>query len=146
MSGFHGFKERVGWLIGERDFSSIHRWVNLEQRSQCILFSVVFTPSPPSPYGSVWAQTVISLLVANTVSPIWLEWRGFIGPKKKTSVGLLVFNPFWGREMGATVTVSIGEMDDSVCYSCLCFLRKLMCGQHNTLLSAKIKTEKYFTS
>ncbi len=41
-------------------------------RGQCILFSVVFTLSPPSHHvGSVWFLPVISLLlrVPNTVSP-----------------------------------------------------------------------------
>jgi hypothetical protein len=32
-------------------------------RGQCILFSVVFTPSPPSHHGSVWVLPVIFLLV-----------------------------------------------------------------------------------
>jgi hypothetical protein len=29
----------------------------MDQRGQCILFSVVFTPSPPPPPGQVWIQT-----------------------------------------------------------------------------------------
>ncbi len=32
------------------------------QRGQCILFSVVFTPSPPGHHGSVWVLSVISPL------------------------------------------------------------------------------------
>jgi hypothetical protein len=38
----------------------------LAQRGHCILFSVVFTPSPPSRRGSVWVLPVIS----NTVSRV----------------------------------------------------------------------------
>jgi hypothetical protein len=56
------------------------------QRGQFILFSVVFTPPPLLP--------VISLLLANTGSRgCWLAYpydsRGFVGTKKKTSLGLL---------------------------------------------------------
>jgi hypothetical protein len=54
-----------------------------------ILFSVVFTPSPPSHghHGSVWLLYVISLLLTNTVSPvracliIW--WERFRGTQKE---------------------------------------------------------------
>jgi hypothetical protein len=35
-----------------------------------ILFSVVFTPSPPNQHGSNLAKPVISLLLTNTVSPV----------------------------------------------------------------------------
>jgi hypothetical protein len=46
------------------------------------------------PYGSVLFLPVISLLLTNTVSLAYpCDWRGFVGPKKKTSVGLLVLNP-----------------------------------------------------
>jgi hypothetical protein len=34
------------------------------------MYSVVFAPSPPSHYGSVWVLPVISLLFTNTVSPV----------------------------------------------------------------------------
>jgi hypothetical protein len=44
------------------------------QWAQCILFSVVFTPSPPSHHGSVWLLPVISLLLTNTVSPVRLAY------------------------------------------------------------------------
>jgi hypothetical protein len=39
-------------------------------KDQCILFSVVFTPSPSSHHGSVWVLPVISLLLTNTVLPV----------------------------------------------------------------------------
>jgi hypothetical protein len=39
---------------------------HLHQLAQCILFSVVFTPSPPSH----WVLTVIFLLLTNAVSPV----------------------------------------------------------------------------
>ncbi len=42
---------------------------------QAILFSVVFTPPPsPSHYNSVWLLPVISLLLTNTASPVWLAY------------------------------------------------------------------------
>jgi hypothetical protein len=50
----------------------------------------------PSPYhrGSVWLLLVYFILLTNTVSRVRLaypyDWRGFVGTKKKTSVGLLV--------------------------------------------------------
>ncbi len=40
------------------------------QRGRCVLFSAVFTPSPPSHHGSVWVLPVISLLLTNTISPV----------------------------------------------------------------------------
>ncbi len=52
-------------------------------RGQFILFSVVFTPSPPSRQGSVWVLPDISLLLTRTISwvraclSIWSErFRG----------------------------------------------------------------------
>ncbi len=56
----------------------------------CLLISVVFTPSPPSHRGSIWLLPVISLLLINIESQV--RRRGFVGPEKKTSVVLLVFN------------------------------------------------------
>ncbi len=70
----------------------------IQHQGQCILFSVVFTPSPPSHHGSVWVKPIISLLLNNTVSPVQAYpngGRGFVGPKKKTVVGFLVFNPLY---------------------------------------------------
>ncbi len=64
-----------------------NRSIYVQKRGQCFLFSVVFIPSPPS----------LSLLLNNTVGlhcRTIYDWRGFVGPKTKTSVGLLVFNPF----------------------------------------------------
>ncbi len=61
---------------------------------QVILLSVVFTPSSPSHHHrSVWLLPVISLFIL-TLHRGWAlaypyDWRGFVGPKKKTSVGLL---------------------------------------------------------
>ncbi len=59
------------------------------------LFSVVFTPSPPSHYGNVWVLPVISLLLTNTVSPVraclstW--WEKFRGTQyHQTILGLLI--------------------------------------------------------
>jgi hypothetical protein len=52
------------------------------QRGRCILLSVVFTPSPPGPHGSVWVITVISLLFTN-------DGRGFVGPQKEEDRGPL---------------------------------------------------------
>jgi hypothetical protein len=40
------------------------------QRGQRIMFSVVFTPPPPCHHGIVWVIPVISLFLANTVSPV----------------------------------------------------------------------------
>jgi hypothetical protein len=37
---------------------------------KCILFSVVFTPSPPSYQGNVYVLPVISLPLSSTVSPV----------------------------------------------------------------------------
>jgi hypothetical protein len=55
-------------------------------------------PSSPSQHGSVWLRLVISLLLTNTVCRCGLayayDWRDFVGPKKKRSVGLLVLNLF----------------------------------------------------
>ncbi len=57
-------------------------------------------PSPtPSHHGSVWVLPVIFLLITNTVSPVRAcypyDGRGFVGTKKKTIVGLLVFITLW---------------------------------------------------
>jgi hypothetical protein len=59
-----------------------------------VFFSVVFfTPPHPSHHGSVWLVPVISLLLTRLAYPY--DLRGFEIAKKKTSVGLLVFNPLW---------------------------------------------------
>ncbi len=65
------------------------------------LFYVVFIPSPPSHYGSVWVLPVISLFLTNTVSPVqacltkW--WERFRGTQKEDECWplLLVFNSLW---------------------------------------------------
>jgi hypothetical protein len=71
----------------------------LNRRGQCILFSVVFTPPPPQPPGQVFGSYLISLVLINTVPRCGLAylygWRGFLGTKKKTSVGLLLLIPRW---------------------------------------------------
>ncbi len=65
---------------------------------QCVLFSVVFTPPPPSHHGSVWLLPVVSLLLTNAISrmraflPVYIWSESFVGTKTKTSLGLLVFN------------------------------------------------------
>ncbi len=67
----------------------------IDQRSQSILFSVVFTPSPPQPPRQClpWVLPVISLLITNTVSPAPNHMMGrFRGTQKKTIVGILAFN------------------------------------------------------
>ncbi len=63
-------------------------------RGQCIMFSVVFTPHRQC------FLPVVSLFLSNSVSPvracpIIYVGRGFVVPKKKTTVDLLVFNPLW---------------------------------------------------
>ncbi len=67
------------------------------QRGQCILFSVVYNTAPPSHHGSLWVLPVISLLLTITLYRRYglaypYDGRGFVGPKKKTIVGLLVLN------------------------------------------------------
>ncbi len=75
------------------------------QGGQCILFSIIFTPFTPSHhehYSSMWVLPVIFQLslfnhqcIADGGLPITYDGRGFVGPKKKTIFGLLVFNPLW---------------------------------------------------
>jgi hypothetical protein len=72
------------------------------------LISVVFALSPTSHHDNVWLLPVISLFLTDTVTPvracsIHMIGRGFVGPKKKTSVGLLVFNPLWASTHNATM-------------------------------------------
>ncbi len=59
-----------------------------------------FSPKPPLQCFSVWLLSpVISLALTDSVTPvraclsIW--WERFLGPKKKTIMGFLVFNPLW---------------------------------------------------
>ncbi len=62
------------------------------------MYSVVFTPSPPSHYGGVW---VLPLISHNSKLTQYrgcgigcpYDWRVFVETQKMTSVGLLVFNP-----------------------------------------------------
>ncbi len=65
-----------------------------DQLGQCILFYVVFTFPPLSHHSNVWLLPVISQLTlyrrCGLAYPY--DWRGFVGPKKKTSMGLPVFN------------------------------------------------------
>jgi hypothetical protein len=70
-----------------------------KQWGQFILFSVVFTPSPPRHHGTVGVLSVISLFLTNTTEhyiagagAYLYDWRGFVVPKKKTIVDLLVFS------------------------------------------------------
>ncbi len=63
----------------------------MNQQDQCILFSVVFTRNPSSQHGSVWLLPVISLLLTNTVSPVWVRlttwWERFPGTQKEDECG-----------------------------------------------------------
>jgi hypothetical protein len=65
---------------------------------QCILFSVVFTPPPPCHHGSVWLlptchlSTLLLTLYRRCGLANPYDWRGFVVAKKKTNVGLSVFN------------------------------------------------------
>ncbi len=86
-------------VLKKRFHMSIH-----QQRGLCILFFCRLYPSSPQPPWQCLAPILpfISLLIANTVPPIRrcglaypYDWRGFMGAKKKTSVGLLVFNTPW---------------------------------------------------
>jgi hypothetical protein len=58
------------------------------QRRQCILFSVVFTPSSPSQRGSVWVLPVISLLLKVHKHEIILN---FFLPKSNPCMPLVNF-------------------------------------------------------
>ncbi len=87
----------VGILSGVRKFCIM----GLEQRGQYILFSVVFTPSPPQPAPRQCLDPYLSPL-SSTVAlyrrcGIALSYagRGVVRPKTKTIVGLLVFNHRW---------------------------------------------------
>jgi hypothetical protein len=86
-------------------------------------------PPPPSHHGSVWLLPAISLLLTNIVSRVraclstW--WEGFVGTKKKTSVGLLVlihtvlYNNCFANVFGFFKPV------DSISYSSLFLMRSL---------------------
>jgi hypothetical protein len=66
--------------------------------AQCTLFSVVFIPPPSSHHGVFGCLGPICHLssLANAGMPTYVyHWKGFVGAKRKTSVGLLVFNPLW---------------------------------------------------
>jgi hypothetical protein len=49
-----------------------HSLVYLLKQGRCILFSVVFTPSPLATTAVFGSFTVISLFLTNTVSSVWL--------------------------------------------------------------------------
>jgi hypothetical protein len=67
------------------------------------LFSVVFTPSPPMqpPLQCLGPTCHLSTLSKHCIGRCGLalsyDWRGFVRPKKKTIVGLLVFNPLCSK-------------------------------------------------
>jgi hypothetical protein len=71
------------------------------QRVHCIMYSVVFTPSPPSHhvrFGSYLSSLYSSLTLHRWCGLVYpYGWRDFVGTKKKTIVGLLIFNPLWVR-------------------------------------------------
>ncbi len=63
------------------------------QQGQCILSSVVFTPSLFSHHGSVWVLPLISLLFSGTDSPVraclFIGWERFRGTQQKDDLGPL---------------------------------------------------------
>jgi hypothetical protein len=75
------------------------------QRGLCTVFCIQSSLphlSPQPPRQCLGPTCHLSTLnYSNTVSPVSgghacpYDWRGFVRSKKKTSVGLLVFNPLW---------------------------------------------------
>ncbi len=62
------------------------------------MFSVVFIPPPPSnqPRHAMFGSSSLNLTLYRQCSLAYpYDWRGFVGAKKKMSVGLLVFSPLW---------------------------------------------------
>jgi hypothetical protein len=64
------------------------------------MYMVFCRLSPFSPQPPRQCLGPTALLLTSTVSPVRAclhpyDWRGFEGPKKKTSSDLLVFNPLW---------------------------------------------------
>ena len=85
------------------------------QRGQCILFSVVFTPStspPPQPPRQCLSPTChLSTLYRRYGLALSYDGRGFVGPKKKTIVSFIVFNLLWGKErVGMPICKSFSEL------------------------------------
>jgi hypothetical protein len=64
-----------------------------EMVPMCFVFCRLYPFSPPSHHGSVWVLPVISLLYCQCWLALSYDRRGFVGSKKKTITGLLVFNP-----------------------------------------------------
>ncbi len=89
--------------------------ITLTQRSQCILFSVVFTPPSHSHHGSVWLLPVISLLT-NTVSvvraclSIWLE--RFYGTQKENECGPFSIQSFlhWPETLACSIYPNVESL------------------------------------
>jgi hypothetical protein len=62
-------------------------------RPMYFVFCRLYPFSPQPPRQCLGPIPVIAILLTNIVSPIRLGGGGFVGSKKKTIVGLLVFNP-----------------------------------------------------
>ncbi len=78
-----------------------------DQRGQCILFSVVFTPLPsPATMALFCLLLVVSTLYRGCRRRLAYpyDWRGFVGAKNKTNLVLLEFNSLIGRETLSTFT------------------------------------------
>ncbi len=77
------------------------------QLDLCILFSVVFTPSPQPPrqcLGPKCRLSTYSQLTLYRRCGLAYGGRGFVGPKKETSVGLLVFDLLCGNPSTARLS------------------------------------------
>ncbi len=69
LGSVKGFKYELRFRRNQLIKNRLHGVLQgTHQRRQCILFSVVFTHSPPSHLGSVWVLPVISLLLMGGVS------------------------------------------------------------------------------
>ncbi len=83
------------WISNINIFLTNFNDIGQQPTGRSVLFSVVFTLSPPSHHGSVWLLPAISLLLTNTVSPvrayisIWCE--RFHGTQKEDDRGPLSF-------------------------------------------------------
>ncbi len=78
-------KVRGKSVVMEVKFGTLFQKISVKSsaKAQCLLFSVVFTPTPPSHYGSVPLLPIIFSLSATAVSPVqsclsirWERLRG----------------------------------------------------------------------
>ncbi len=78
-------------LVNERHVAILVQ-LSYTATGPCIFSSAAFTPLHAAVFGS---NPAISLLLVKTVSQaqacLSYDWRGFLGPKKKTIVGLSVW-------------------------------------------------------